>query len=117
MEESGRISRGEVKKLEDIDVDSYDALIVPGGSGLLKIFSLKQEDSKLGFGEIKKTMKAFNAVNKPIALCSHAGVLASRIFGQENKGPGIEITLGHIGGSWPEFFLIGHLYCLILRGL
>ena len=36
MEESARISRGSILDLKELDARNYDALIIPGGSGVAK---------------------------------------------------------------------------------
>jgi len=110
MEESGRLSRGIVKKMEDLKVDRYDFLVVPGGSGVAKNFNnflLKGANSTVD-PEIERIVKEFHSKNKPMGFCCIAPTIAARVFGTKFGGPGADITMGKVGSSeWPFAAVVG----------
>jgi len=110
MEEAGRLSRGEVKDLKDLVVDSYDALVIPGGSGVSKNlcnFLLKGVAFTVD-PLVEKALKGFAEKKKPLALCCIAPVMAAKVFGTGAGGPGIKMTMGMAGNpSWSYQNTIG----------
>ena len=84
IEESARITRGEVRNLNELSVNKYDGLALPGGYGLAKNLSTWAQD---GAGctvneKFKQTLLGFHKQSKPIlALCIAPAVVA-RVLGQ-----------------------------------
>ncbi len=104
LEESARLSRGPIKELKDLKADQYHALVVPGGSGVAKNFCdyLLKGPVYTVDPLIEGCLKEFLGLKKPIALCCIAPILAAKLFGKKQGGPGVELTMGHTtGASWP----------------
>ncbi len=90
LEESARITRGEVKPVSEIDVDSYAFLVIPGGFGVAKNFcDFAYKGAELSVNEdIETVLNAFYKAKKPIVCLCIAPVLLAKIF------PGCTVTLG-----------------------
>ncbi len=89
--ESARISRGNLKKLQDFNADDHDALIIPGGLGAAKNLSTFAFD---GAGctvneEVKAAVLAIFEQNKPIGALCIAPVILARLFNN------ITLTIGN----------------------
>ncbi|XP_018419754.1 PREDICTED: ES1 protein homolog, mitochondrial-like [Nanorana parkeri] len=100
LTESARIARGKITDLACLKVDSYDALIIPGGFGVAKNLStwaVEGKDCSVDKA-IEETIKAFHAKKKPIGLCCISPVLAAKLI------PGCEVTVGCDTESekWPH---------------
>ncbi|XP_076308222.1 glutamine amidotransferase-like class 1 domain-containing protein 3, mitochondrial [Tachypleus tridentatus] len=101
MVESARIARGKIQPLKDLDADSHDALVFPGGFGVAKnlsTFAVDGDKCKVN-PEVERIIKEFHAAKKPIGFCCIAPVLAARVLGK------VELTLGQDkddgSGKWP----------------
>jgi enhancing lycopene biosynthesis protein 2 len=70
--ESGRLSRGQSLPIEKLNPDDFDALVLPGGSGLLKnltTYSTDNDQFKV-HGSLEKIILKFHQQSKPIgAIC------------------------------------------------
>lgn len=90
--EAARIARGRISPLDTLDVDSFDALVVPGGFGTAKnLFSFAFDD--LDFEVLpayERALKSFHAAGKPIAAMCIAPLALAKVF----EGSGAIITLG-----------------------
>lgn len=101
LEESARIARGQVRPLEELNVEYCDAVIFPGGFGAAKILSTFGPDGanmKVD-PQVERILNEFHDAGKPIGLSCIAPVLAAKLF------PGCEVTLGQEsegGGRWPH---------------
>ncbi|XP_035494863.1 ES1 protein, mitochondrial [Scophthalmus maximus] len=108
MVESARFSHGQgmmqMQDLSKLDVNSFDAVIFPGGQGIIKnlsSFAKDGKDCKL-HNDVERVLKEFHRSSKPIGLASMAPVLACRVL------PGIEVTMGYERdentrwGNWPH---------------
>ena len=90
--ESARIARGEIKPLQALHVDDFDALIVPGGFGAAKNLS----DFAFNGAEVRVQVdvlaitKAFADEGKPLGLMCIAPAMAGRIFSE-----GVQATIGN----------------------
>ncbi len=85
FEESARIARGDIAKLEELSHENFDALIIPGGFGVAKNLSNFAEKGAAADVNVdfKRVVKAFASSKKPIgAICIAPAVLAV-ILGQE----------------------------------
>lgn len=83
LEESARVSRGEVKNLKGFDFQKLDGLVIPGGFGCalnLSDFALKGEQMKI-HSEVEKLLKHFYEARKPIAAVCIAPVLVAKVLG------------------------------------
>lgn len=90
--EAARLARGEIKNLNEVKVDDFDALIVPGGFGVAKnlsSFAVKGADMEV-LPEFLDFAKAMHAAGKPIGLICIAPTMAAKIFGE-----GVECTIGN----------------------
>ncbi|KAK1893311.1 ES1 protein mitochondrial [Dissostichus eleginoides] len=94
----------QMQDLSKLDVNSFDAVIFPGGNGIIKnlsTFVKDGKDCKLQ-GDVDKVLKDFHRSRKPIGLASMATVLACRVL------PSIEVTMGYEKdentrwGNWPH---------------
>jgi len=99
--ESARIARGAVKPLSELSVDSFDALVIPGGFGAAKNLcnhaTVAQGDvSKLEIdGDLERILKEFSAGGKPIGLSCIAPVIAAHVLK-------CTVTVGRSeGDKWP----------------
>ncbi|WP_027965926.1 isoprenoid biosynthesis glyoxalase ElbB [Halomonas halocynthiae] len=89
--EAARLARGEISALDELSVDDYDAVIVPGGFGVAKNLSNFAEagaDMVIQDG-VREKLSGFHAVGKPIGLMCIAPVMVPRVLGQ-----GIAVTIG-----------------------
>ena len=101
MVEAARISRGDIAPLSTLDVEAFDALVFPGGYGAAKNlcdFALAGADCRVE-ADVARVLKGFHAKKKPIALCCIAPVLAAKVLGTKNAGPGCRVTIGRDEGT------------------
>ncbi|KAF0685786.1 Aste57867_22394 [Aphanomyces stellatus] len=93
--ESARIARGKVEGLEQLNVDNFDALFVPGGFGAAKnLSSFAVDGDKMQVEpQVAAALTAFHAAKKPIGLVCIAPVLGGKLF------PGVELTMGKRSGA------------------
>ncbi len=90
--ESARIARGEIKPVKALNVDDYDALILPGGFGVAKNLS----DFAFSGAEVRVQVdvlavaKAFADAGKAMGLICIAPALAGRIHTE-----GVRCTIGN----------------------
>ncbi|XP_063050327.1 ES1 protein, mitochondrial [Engraulis encrasicolus] len=98
----------QVQDLSRLDVNSYDALIFPGGHGVLKNLSSYSKDGKdcKLHSDVERVLKEFHKNRKPIGLSSMAPLLACRVL------PDLEVTMGYERdessrwGMWPNTQLV-----------
>jgi enhancing lycopene biosynthesis protein 2 len=83
--ESARIARGEIKPLSSLNVDDFDALVMPGGFGAAKNLSdvaFKGADATVA-PDLKTVIHDFIDARKPIgAICIAPAVLAAALKGK-----------------------------------
>jgi enhancing lycopene biosynthesis protein 2 len=97
--EAARITRGNIAPLAELKADDFDVLVLPGGFGAAKnlcSFALEGEACTV-HPEVSRVLRAFHAARKPIALCCIAPVMAAKVLGTANGGPGVSVTLGPEG--------------------
>ena len=90
--EAGRIARGEIYDLANINVSEFDALVIPGGFGAAKNlfdFAFKHTDFTV-LPIFEKVVREFHSLGKPIGAMCVAPVVIASIFGDKS----VEITLG-----------------------
>lgn len=89
--ESARLARGKVRPLDELSVDDFDALILPGGFGAAKNlsnFAVKGADLDVVSG-LRDAVQPFHAQGKPIGVMCIAPVMVPKLLGQ-----GISVTVG-----------------------
>jgi len=95
LSESARIARGSIRPLDELLAGELDALVIPGGVGVVRNLCLA-DDSPLGAGALRPEVAALLADLKqrggPVAALGLARVIVSRFRG----GP-IETDLLHAG--------------------
>lgn len=92
LTEASRIVRGNIQDVNELNVEDFDALIIPGGFGVAKNlsdFAFKGKNFSMQ-SSCLKAAQAFKSAQKPIGLFCIAPALAARIF--EN---GAELTIGN----------------------
>jgi len=90
--ESARIARGDVEDIDDLDVASFDALILPGGFGAAKNlsnFALSNGDYNVN-EQVLNACKAFANADKPVGYMCIAPVIAPFVHKE-----GVKITIGN----------------------
>lgn len=96
LTESARIARGNIQPLDQLKASDFDAVIFPGGFGAAKnlcSFAFDGADCTVN-AEVERVIKEFHAAEKPIGMCCIAPVLAAKVLGTGNGGPGCEVTIG-----------------------
>lgn len=110
--ESCRFTHGQnsmqVQDLSRLDVNTFDAIIFPGGHGIVKNLSTYSKDGKdfKLHSEVERVLKDFHKNRKPIGLCSMSPLLACRVL------PSLEVTMGYERdegsrwGNWPNTSMV-----------
>ncbi|KAJ3442915.1 glyoxalase elbb [Anaeramoeba flamelloides] len=91
LEESARISRGEISPLKDLDTSKFSAVVLPGGFGAAKNlsdFAFKGTEMSVN-STLERKLNEFKNENKPIGACCIAPVILSKVF------PKCKITIGN----------------------
>jgi len=108
LEEAGRIARGKVTPITEINVEEYDALVIPGGFGVAK--NLSSFAFKGSIGEIEPevlaVLKSFRLSNKPIGAICISPALLALAFG-ENKPT---LTIGQHAETATEIEKTGSIH-------
>jgi enhancing lycopene biosynthesis protein 2 len=97
LEESSRISRGNIKELKELDFSDYSALIIPGGFGVAKNFcNFATEGEKMTVNEeIREIITKFHSHQKPIGACCISPILIAKVLDK------VTLTLGKCGEDFP----------------
>jgi enhancing lycopene biosynthesis protein 2 len=88
--ESARIARGAIKPLSELDVNQFDAVVIPGGFGVAKNlcdFAFKGADCSLN-EEVELVLKKFHELRKPIGALCISPVLIAKALGK------VQLTIG-----------------------
>ncbi len=93
IEESARIVRGSVSDIEELKVEEFDCLVIPGGTGLAKnCFTFAIDGLEFSIEErYRSVVEAFHTAGKPIAAMCIAPLSLCKIIG------GVSVTLGPEG--------------------
>jgi enhancing lycopene biosynthesis protein 2 len=92
LTESARLARGEINDLRELNVEAFDALIMPGGFGAAKNlcdFATQGAGMKI-LPEVLSVAQGFAKAGKPVGMMCIAPTMAAQIF-----GPGVVCTLGN----------------------
>lgn len=81
--ESARIARGKIKELNQLNVDEFDGLLIPGGYGAAKNLSTYgYEGENYSVDEVlAQKIKEFHSAKKPIAALCIAPVIIAKVLG------------------------------------
>ncbi|WZO95797.1 isoprenoid biosynthesis glyoxalase ElbB [Isosphaeraceae bacterium EP7] len=99
LAESARIARGKIVGVSEVDVDSIDALVIPGGFGAalnLCDFAAAGPDCRVDPG-VEAFIKAVHKQGKPIGAICIAPALLGRVLGR--AGVNVKLTIGDDTGT------------------
>lgn len=97
MVEASRICRGNIKDLEELSAEDFDALLLPGGFGAgknLSTYAINGADMTV-LPQVEKVLKEFHGQKKVIAGCCIAPIILAKVLGN------VKLTLGMKGDTWP----------------
>ena len=92
INEAGRIARGKIQDLNQLQEKNFDAIVFPGGYGAaLNLSDWGKVGSKAKvLPEVERVIMAFHAAAKPIGAICIAPTLLAKTLGREN----INLTIG-----------------------
>lgn len=92
MTEAARISRGQVRKLDELKADEFDAVVFPGGFGAAKhLTNWAEKGSQCEVHpEARRVVQEFYSQSKPIGALCIAPTLIAKVLGPE----GVTLTIG-----------------------
>jgi enhancing lycopene biosynthesis protein 2 len=105
--EAARIARGRIKELNDLSVEDFDALIVPGGAGVAEVLSNYASRAQLCevHPHLAQLLKAALSSHRPMGFIGLAGLLAARVLGPV---AGVRLTLGpRVGNASKDAAVMG----------
>ncbi|MFQ3786604.1 isoprenoid biosynthesis glyoxalase ElbB [Halomonas sp. A29] len=107
LTESARLARGDIAPLEELEVDEFDAVVLPGGFGAAKNLSnFAEAGSEMEpLSELVEAVAPFYEARKPIGLMCIAPALVPKLL-----GPGIAVTIGHDPGVSGAISSMGGLH-------
>lgn len=93
MAEAARIARGQVRDIATVKDTDLDALIFPGGAGVVSVLSNYGEKGVVCevHPEVARLLKAMLARRRPMGFLCVAPILAARVLG---PAAGVRITFG-----------------------
>jgi enhancing lycopene biosynthesis protein 2 len=93
--ESARIARGNIKPLTELDMRSFDAMLLPGGFGVAKnlcSFAFKGADCEV-HPQVSKVIREAVSLRKPVGALCISPVILARVLVD------VEITIGSDSGT------------------
>lgn len=89
--EAARIARGNIKNIDELSVDDFDGIILPGGFGAAKnLCTFATEGTEMTITPAFETIaKAFADAGKPAGYICIAPTMLARIYGE-----GVKCTIG-----------------------
>ncbi|MCB0379260.1 MAG: isoprenoid biosynthesis glyoxalase ElbB [Bdellovibrionales bacterium] len=108
LSEAARIARGNVKKLSDLNVKNYEAVIFPGGFGAaLHLCSWAKQGANCEvLPDVVRIISEFHSASKPIGAICIAPVLVAKILGDQ----GVTVTIGDDSETAQEIEKTGALH-------
>lgn len=108
LQESARISRGEIQSLSELKVSDFDALAFPGGFGAaLNLCSWAVDGSRCKVdSQVERVLKDFYKEGKPIGAICIAPALVARVLGSK----GITVTIGNDSQTAAEIEKTGAIH-------
>jgi len=102
--ESARIARGDIEDIDSLNVDEFDALIVPGGFGAAKNlcdFAINGEHCQIN-DDVLNACRQFAKTKKPAGYMCIAPTLIGFIYGKNAQGtigkdPGVAAQVESLG--------------------
>ena len=93
LNESARITRGQIEDLSKLSPEEFDGLAFPGGFGAaLHLCTWGEAGAKCKvLPEVQKAIETFYAQSKPIAAICIAPVLIAKVLGSK----GVSVTIGN----------------------
>ncbi|WP_036768388.1 isoprenoid biosynthesis glyoxalase ElbB [Photorhabdus australis] len=112
LQESARISRGKIKPLSQANADEFDALIIPGGFGVVKNlcdFAVKEVDCEIN-KDLLSLVRAMHKQHKPMGFMCIAPVMLPKLL---NKP--VKLTIGHDPNTVAQIEKMGgiHVACKV----
>ncbi len=104
--EAARIARGKVRPLTELDPQSYNGIVLPGGFGVAKnLCTFATQGSKGSVHpRLKEVLQAMHTQHKPIgAVCIAPAVVALAFAGKH-----FELTVGAASEASAEIEKLGH---------
>lgn len=97
LTEAARIARGEIDDLKEVETDSYDAFVFPGGFGAAKNLSSFAADgpSCTVHPEVERVIREAQAKDKPLGFICIAPAVGARVLGDR----GVRLTIGNDEGT------------------
>ena len=92
--EAARIARGDIKPLNEYNVDNYDALALPGGMGAarnLSTFAFDGDNMSV-LPEVEKAILSTHSAGKPVVAMCIAPMVLAKVLGPF----GVRLTLGNV---------------------
>lgn len=109
--ESARIARGKIQKLSDLNVDNFDALVMPGGFGVAKNLCTFAFEGSAGRVDdlVREKIVAFYDQKKPIGAICISPALVALCLGDK----GVKLTIGNDKETASEIEKLGakHVEC------
>jgi len=116
LAESARIARGNIFPLSKLQVSNFDALVMPGGFGVVKNYSNITQETSHNLRKlqpmIQNIIEKFYDAKKPIgAICISPALVALAL---RNKANNLTITLGSVesNNGLAESLGAKHIECL-----
>ncbi|MCG9697987.1 isoprenoid biosynthesis glyoxalase ElbB [Shewanella sp. Isolate11] len=102
--EAARIARGDIKAITELDIEKFDALVIPGGFGAAKNlcdFAVSGSECEV-HPEVKAFISEFVGACKPVGFICIAPVMIPKLYQAGAKG-----TIGNDGDTMQAFNLMG----------
>ena len=113
LSEAGRIARGRITPLANVDADSLDALVMPGGFGAAKSLSDFAVRGAAGSAnpEVARMLKAMHGAGKPIGAICIAPAVVAMVLGKSKP----RLTIGNDAGTAKALEQLGatHVECAV----
>ncbi|MDE1477162.1 isoprenoid biosynthesis glyoxalase ElbB [Xenorhabdus bovienii] len=110
MQESARITRGNIQPLSQVDTNTLDALIIPGGFGVAKNlcnFAFKGSECEIN-KDLLSIVRSMHQQGKPMGFMCIAPVMVAKILGRP-----IKVTIGNDPETAAQIEAMGgiHIEC------
>ncbi|MDC9622993.1 isoprenoid biosynthesis glyoxalase ElbB [Xenorhabdus sp. XENO-7] len=110
MQESARITRGNIQPLSQVDTNALDALIIPGGFGVAKNlcnFAFKGSECEIN-KYLLSIVRSMHQQGKPMGFMCIAPVMVAKILGRP-----IKVTIGNDPETAAQIEAMGgiHIEC------
>lgn len=111
LTESARIARGKIQRLAELNVNDFDALIMPGGFGVAKNLCTFAFEGSAGRVDelVKEKIVGFSDQKKPIGAICISPALVALCLGDK----GVKLTIGNDKETASEIEKLGakHVDC------